>query len=147
MLKNLKSNYSGKLKESLVARSENRLTPALDAQLGNCIFSLAKWIIGDQVSKGRLSREMGDSEDLCSHVILKLVEATYKVDLDKAPEQIIKYLYNAGELNGIRHYVRDANCPKRKHDEVDLDDATIEVDFFGRLRYALEAVPSQTAFV
>ena len=145
MLKNLKSNYSHALKEALVARAENRLTPQLDNQLGNCIYSTACWIIGKQVAKGELSRDMGEDEDLRSHVMLKVMEATNKVDLNMAPEQIITYLYNAGKLNGVKHYIRDMNCGKRKHDEVDLMDATLEVDFFGNLKCAGE-VPAQPAF-
>lgn len=145
MLKNLKNNYSHALKEALVARAENRMTPKLDAQLGNCIYSTARWIIGGQVSRGELSREMGEDLDLCSHVMLKLMEATYKVDLGMAPEQIIKYLYNAGKLNGVKHFIRDMNCGKRKHDDVDLADATLEVDFFGNLKFAGE-IPAQPAF-
>ena len=144
-LKDLKHNFSHKLKEALLARAQDRLTPDMDAQLGNCIYSTARWIVGTQVGRGELSLELGSDEDLLSHVMLKVTEATNKVNLDMAPEQIIKYLYNAGKLNGVRHFVRDANCPKRKHDDVELDGATLEVDFFGNLKFAGEA-PPQTVF-
>lgn len=144
MLKNLNHNYSGKLKEALVARSQGTLTPSMETTLGNCIYSVARWVMGTQVSRGELSHEMGDDEDLCSHVMVKLLEAIDKVDLTMAPEQIITYLFNAGKLNGVKHFIRDANCAKRKHDDVELADATLEVDFYGNICLASDT--AQAAF-
>lgn len=122
-LKNLiDTEYAEALKYALTQRRAGTIDRALDDQLGNIAYSISSWAIADEVRHGRLWRTHAADADFRSHVIMRVVMAYDKVDVDRAPKEILKYIYRCAVNKGIRSQLESLNCLKRKHEDVPYDE-------------------------
>ena len=131
-MKNLKgTEYADALVEALRMRRNGTITAELDNMLGQITYSIAHWSIGSMVAKGKLWKDLGNDPDVLSDVVLGVARYLDKVDLDRPSRSVLMYLKKAGD-NAIKDMLRYRNAKKRQRDEVDLDSAVIETDFYGQ---------------
>jgi hypothetical protein len=63
------------------------------------------------------------------------------VDVDRAPKEILKYIYRCAVNKGIRSQLESMNCLKRKHVSVPYDDCVNgETNFWGETTRAPEYI-------
>lgn len=127
----MQGEYAGALKEALVARRNETIDKATDAQLGMLAYNIVQWGLADMVVQGKLWRTMSQDIDFQSTCLTAVVSYFDKVSLDREPKEILKYLYRIAQSKA-RDQVIAANRHKRKHDDVALDDVVMTADFYGR---------------
>lgn len=132
MLENkLGEDYADALKEALVLRRAGDIDPAIDTLLGHILYSISQWSIAEAVRNGQLWRTFSQDVDFQSEVLLAVVNYSNKVDLSRRPKELLIYLKKCGR-SAIRDQIMKANALKRQHDDVDLDGAVIQTDFYGQ---------------
>lgn len=134
-LKNLiNTEYAEALKHALQQRRSGTLTRPIDDMLGAIANSIASWAIADEVRHGRLWRTHASDEDFKSFVIMRVVIAYDKVDVDRAPREILKYIYRCAVNKGIRGQLESMNALKRRHEDVPYDECVGgETNFWGEV--------------
>lgn len=135
-VKNLRNDYAEALKQAIAMRRDGTIDWRTDRLLGDCLYSVAQWVISDSIAKGKLYREQGADPDFNSHVLLCIVSAVDKVDLSRTAREIIVYLKNAGRTDGVSHYTRALQAQCRSAETVAYDEAACSMsrDFFGNIR-------------
>lgn len=123
--------YATALKEALKMRREGTIDRATDDQLGLFAYNIAQWAIAASVQKGQLWRSFSSDTDFQSDVLLTVVSYLDKVDIDRAPKEILVYLYRVAR-SSIRDLVDKATAGKRQHEECDIEGITLSSDFYGR---------------
>lgn len=132
MLENkLGEDYADALKEALVLRRAGDIDPTIDTLLGHILYSISQWSIAEAVRNGQLWRTFSQDVDFQSEVLLAVVNYSNKVDLSRRPKEVLIYLKKCGR-SAIRDQIMKANALKRQHDDVDLDGAVIQTDFYGQ---------------
>lgn len=132
MLENkLGEDYADALKEALVLRRAGDIDPAIDTLLGHILYSISQWSIAEAVRNGQLWRTFSQDVDFQSEVLLAVVNYSNKVDLSRRPKELLIYLKKCGR-SAIRDQIMKANALKRQHEDVDLDGALIQTDFYGQ---------------
>ena len=132
MLENkLGEDYADALKEALVLRRAGDIDPAIDTLLGHILYSISQWSIAEAVRNGQLWRTFSQDVDFQSEVLLAVVNYSNKVDLRRRPKEVLIYLKKCGR-SAIRDQIMKANALKRQHEDVDLDGAVIQTDFYGQ---------------
>lgn len=124
-------DYADALKEALILRRNNTITTAIDNQLGHLLYSVTQWSIAAAVKSGKLWRTFSQDEDFQSEILSAVVSYADKVDLSRAPKEILTYLYRVGR-SAIRDQILKANTLKRQHEDVPLEGAVMECDFWGK---------------
>lgn len=139
-MKNLISTeYAEALKVALQKRRDGTITMPMDDQLGHIAYSIASWAVADEVKAGRLWRTHATDEDFKSFVLMNVVKAYDKVDVNRAPKEILRYIYRCAVNKGIRTQLESMNCLKRKHESVPYDDCVNgEANFWGEQIKPLE---------
>lgn len=131
MLENkLGEDYAEALKEALVLRRAGNIDAAIDDMLGHILYSISQWSIAEAVRAGKLWRTFSQDVDFQSEVLLAVVNYSNKVDLTRRPKEVLVYLKKCGR-SAIRDQIMKANALKRQHEDVDLEGAVIETDFYG----------------
>ena len=131
MLENkLGEDYAEALKEALVLRRAGNLDIAIDDMLGHILYSISQWAIAEAVRAGKLWRTFSQDVDFQSEVLLAVVNYSNKVDLSRRPKEVLVYLKKCGR-SAIRDQIMKANALKRQHEDVALEGAVIETDFYG----------------
>ena len=131
MLENkLGEDYAEALKEALVLRRAGNIDAAIDDMLGHILYSISQWSIAEAVRAGKLWRTFSQDADFQSEVLLAVVNYSNKVDLTRRPKEVLVYLKKCGR-SAIRDQIMKANALKRQHEDVDLEGAVIETDFYG----------------
>lgn len=131
MLENkLGEDYAEALKEALVLRRAGNIDAAIDDMLGHLLYSISQWSIAEAVRAGKLWRTFSQDVDFQSEVLLAVVNYSNKVDLTRRPKEVLVYLKKCGR-SAIRDQIMKANALKRQHEDVDLEGAVIETDFYG----------------
>jgi hypothetical protein len=131
MLENkLGEDYAEALKEALVLRRAGNIDAAIDDMLGHILYSISQWSIAEAVRAGKLWRTFSQDVDFQSEVLLAVVNYSNKVDLSRRPKEVLVYLKKCGR-SAIRDQIMKANALKRQHEDVDLEGAVIETDFYG----------------
>lgn len=132
MLENkLGEDYADALKEALVLRRAGDTDPAIDTLLGHILYSISQWSIAEAVRNGQLWRTFSQDVDFQSEILLAVVNYSNKVDLSRRPKEVLIYLKKCGR-SAIRDQIMKANALKRQHEDVDLDGALIQTDFYGQ---------------
>lgn len=141
-MKNLISTeYAEALKVALQKRRDGTITMPMDDQLGHIAYSIASWAVADEVKAGRLWRTHATDEDFKGYVIMNVVKAYDKVDVNRAPKEILRYIYRCAVNKGIRTQLESMNCLKRKHESVPYDDCVNgESNFWGEQTKPLEYI-------
>lgn len=141
-MKNLISTeYAEALKVALQKRRDGTITMPMDDQLGHIAYSIASWAVADEVKAGRLWRTHATDEDFKSVVLMNVVKAYDKVDVNRAPKEILRYIYRCAVNKGIRTQLESMNCLKRKHESVPYDDCVNgEANFWGEQIKPLEYI-------
>ena len=141
-MKNLISTeYAEALKVALQKRRDGTITMPMDDQLGHIAYSIASWAVADEVKAGRLWRTHATDEDFKSFVLMNVVKAYDKVDINRAPREILRYIYRCAVNKGIRTQLESMNCLKRKHESVSYDDCVNgEANFWGEQIKPLEYI-------
>lgn len=141
-MKNLISTeYAEALKVALQKRRDGTITMPMDDQLGHIAYSIASWAVADEVKAGRLWRTHATDEDFKSFVLMNVVKAYDKVDVNRAPKEILRYIYRCAVNKGIRTQLESMNCLKRKHESVPYDDCVNgEANFWGEQIKPLEYI-------
>lgn len=141
-MKNLISTeYAEALKVALQKRRDGTITMPMDDQLGHIAYSIASWAVADEVRAGRLWRTHATDEDFKSFVLMNVVKAYDKVDVNRAPKEILRYIYRCAVNKGIRTQLESMNCLKRKHEAVPYDDCVNgEANFWGEQIKPLEYI-------
>jgi len=146
MLENkLGEDYADALKEALVLRRAGDLDPAIDTLLGHILYSVSQWSIAEAVRNGQLWRTFSQDVDFQGEVLLAVVNYANKVDLSRRPKELLIYLKKCGR-SAIRDQIMKANALKRQHEDVDLDGAVIQTDFYGQrngVAYEIESDPTR----
>lgn len=128
------TEYAEALKHALTQRRAGTITHQLDDMLGHIAYSIATWAIADEVRHGRLWRTHASDPDFRSHVIMRVVIAYDKVDVGRAPKEILKYIYRCAVNKGIRTQLESMNTQKRKHEDVPYDECIGgETSFYGEM--------------
>lgn len=122
--------YAGALKDALILRRNGSASPSTDELLGKIAQSIASWALHDDVNKGRLWHEHLDDVDFVAECVLSVVMYYDKVSLEREAKEILVYLKKVASSKA-RDMVMSANTLKRKHEEVDLEGATLEADLYG----------------
>ena len=131
MLENrLGDDYADALKEALVMKRANNIDAAVDEMLGHLLYSISQWAIAEAVRAGKLWRTFSQDIDFQSEILLAVVYYSNKVDLSRRPKEVLVYLKKCGR-SAIRDQIMKANALKRQHEDVDLEGAVIETDFYG----------------
>lgn len=131
MLENrIGEDYAEALKEALVLRRAGNIDAAVDDMLGHLLYSISQWSIAEAVRAGKLWRTFSQDVDFQSEVLLAVVNYSNKVDLTRRPKEVLVYLKKCGR-SAIRDQIMKANALKRQHEDVDLEGAVIETDFYG----------------
>lgn len=131
MLENrIGEDYAEALKEALVLRRAGNIDAAVDDMLGHLLYSISQWSIAEAVRAGKLWRTFSQDVDFQSEVLLAVVNYSNKVDLSRRPKEVLVYLKKCGR-SAIRDQIMKANALKRQHEDVDLEGAVIETDFYG----------------
>ena len=125
--------YASALKSALTMRREGTIDRDTDNQLGLFAFNIAQWAIAQSVVKGQLWRSFSRDPDFNSDVLCAVVSYFDRVNLDRAPKEIIVYLYRVAR-SAIRDLVKKATAGKRQHEECEIESATLSTDFYGRIR-------------
>lgn len=125
------TDYAVALKEALVMRREGTIDPATDDQLGLFAYNIAMWAIADRVKAGMFPESYRGDADFLGDVVASFVARFDTVDLSREPKEIIKYLYTCASRAAKDLRKRDTRA-KRKHDDVDIESATMVADFYGR---------------
>ena len=134
MLKNHEDyEYAGALKEAIAMRRAGTIDMRTDDMLGHCLYSIAQWAISDYVRTGRLVPETAHDIDFQALVVLKVAEAVNRVDLSRKPKEILAYLKNAAEQEGIKNQLRYMGAKKRNASTVRTMDCDIVADIYGRM--------------
>ena len=132
MLENkLGEDYAEALKEALVLRRAGNIDAAIDDMLGHILYSISQWSIAEAVRAGKLWRTFSQDVDFQSEILLAVVNYSNKVDLSRRPKEVLIYLKKCGR-SAIRDQIMKANALKRQHEDVDLDGAMIQTDFYGQ---------------
>ena len=132
MLENrIGEDYAEALKEALVLRRAGNIDAAVDDMLGHLLYSISQWSIAEAVRAGKLWRTFSQDVDFQSEVLLAVVNYSNKVDLTRRPKEVLVYLKKCGR-SAIRDQIMKANALKRVHEDVDLDGAMIQTDFYGQ---------------
>ena len=141
-MKNLISTeYAEALKVALQKRRDGTITMPMDDQLGHIAYSIASWAVADEVKAGRLWRTHATDDDFKSFVLMNVVKAYDKVDVNRAPKEILRYIYRCAVNKGIRTQLESMNCLKRKHESVPYDDCVNgEANFWGEQIKPLEYI-------
>ena len=141
-MKNLiDTEYAEALQFALQQRRAGTITRAMDDQLGNIAYSIATWAVADEVKAGRLWRTHAADDDFRSFVLMHVVKAYDKVDVNRAPKEILKYIYRCAVNKGIRSQLESMNCLKRKHESVPYEDCVNgEANFWGEQIKPLEYI-------
>lgn len=128
------TEYAEALKHALNQRRSGTITRPLDDMLGNIAYSIATWAIADEVKHGRLWRTHAADPDFRSYVIMRVVIAYDKVDVARAPREILRYIYRCAVNKGIRTQLESMNTQKRKHEDVPYDESIGgETNFYGEI--------------
>ena len=131
MLENrLGDDYADALKEALVMKRADNIDAAVDEMLGHLLYSISQWAIAEAVRAGKLWRTFSQDIDFQSEILLAVVNYSNKVDLSRRPKEVLVYLKKCGR-SAIRDQIMKANALKRQHEDVDLEGAVIETDFYG----------------
>ena len=131
MLENkLGNDYADALKEALLMKRSGSIDAAVDEMLGHLLYSISQWSIAEAVRAGKLWRTFSQDVDFQSEVLLAVVNYSNKVDLSRRPKEVLVYLKKCGR-SAIRDQIMKANALKRQHEDVDLEGAVIETDFYG----------------
>jgi len=131
MLENrLGDDYADALKEALIMKRADNIDAAVDDMLGHLLYSISQWSIAEAVRAGKLWRTFSQDVDFQSEVLLAVVNYSNKVDLSRRPKEVLVYLKKCGR-SAIRDQIMKANALKRQHEDVDLEGAVIETDFYG----------------
>lgn len=131
MLENrLGDDYADALKEALIMKRADNIDAAVDEMLGHLLYSISQWSIAEAVRAGKLWRTFSQDVDFQSEVLLAVVNYSNKVDLTRRPKEVLVYLKKCGR-SAIRDQIMKANALKRQHEDVDLEGAVIETDFYG----------------
>jgi len=131
MLENkLGNDYADALKEALILKRADTIDAAVDEMLGHLLYSISQWAIAEAVRAGQLWRTFSQDVDFQSEVLLAVVNYSNKVDLSRRPKEVLVYLKKCGR-SAIRDQIMKANALKRQHEDVDLEGAVIETDFYG----------------
>lgn len=131
MLENrLGDDYADALKEALIMKRADHIDAAVDEMLGHLLYSISQWSIAEAVRAGQLWRTFSQDVDFQSEVLLAVVNYSNKVDLSRRPKEVLVYLKKCGR-SAIRDQIMKANALKRQHEDVDLEGAVIETDFYG----------------
>lgn len=131
ILKN--EEYAAALKSALAMRRDGTIDRETDSQLGLFAYNIAQWAIAQSVLKGQLWRSFSQDPDFNSDVLCTVVLYLDRVNLDRAPKEILVYLYRVAR-SAIRDLVKKATAGKRQHEECDIASATIATDFYGRIK-------------
>lgn len=130
-LKNLEgTSYAEPLKAALIARRDGTATAQTDTDLGNIAFSIAQWAIGTAVRKGKLYRTFSQDPDFQGDIVAEVVEYMDLVDCERAPKEILVYLYNVAR-HCIKDRIRYFNADKRQHDEVPFGSMVATANIYG----------------
>lgn len=124
------TDYADALKEALVMRRNGTIDAPTDDQLGVFAYNIAMWAIADHVNAGRLPETYRNDADFRGDVLAMFLGKIDTVDLDRQPKEIIKYLYSCAFTSAKDLRKRDTRG-KRKHEDVDLECATLVSDFYG----------------
>lgn len=130
ILKN--EEYAAALKSALAMRRDGTIDRETDSQLGLFAYNIAQWAIAQSVINGQLWRSFSRDPDFNSDVLCTVVLYLDRVNLDRAPKEILVYLYRVAR-SAIRDLVKKATAGKRQHEECDIDSATVATDFYGRI--------------
>lgn len=131
MLENrLGDDYADALKEALIMKRADNIDAAVDEMLGHLLYSISQWSIAEAVRAGKLWRTFSQDVDFQSEVLLAVVNYSNKVDLTRRPKEVLVYLKKCGR-SAIRDQIMKANALKRQHEDVALEGAIIETDFYG----------------
>ena len=134
MLKNHEDyEYAGALKEAIAMRRAGTIDMRTDDMLGHCLYSIAQWAISDYVRTGRLVPDTAHDIDFQALVVLKVAEAVNRVDLSREPNEILAYLKNAAEQEGIKNQLRYMGAKKRNAATVRTMDCEIVADIYGHM--------------
>ena len=132
MLENkLGNDYADALKEALILKRADTIDAAVDEMLGHLLYSISQWAIAEAVRAGKLWRTFSQDIDFQSEILLAVVNYSNKVDLSRRPKEVLVYLKKCGR-SAIRDQIMKANALKRQHEDVDLDGAMIQTDFYGQ---------------
>ena len=124
------TDYADALKEALVMRRNGTIDPATDDQLGVFAYNIATWAIADRIRLGQIPETYRNDPDFRGDVLAMFLGKIDTVDLNREPKEIIKYLYSCAYTSAKDLRKRDTRG-KRKHEDVDLDCATLVADFYG----------------
>lgn len=124
--------YANALKEALIMRRNGTIPPQIDNQLGIMSYNIANWAICEALKDKTLFPEHVDgSPDFRSEITAKVCLYLDRVNLDREPKEILVYLKRVAS-SSIRDFIKRINRAKRKHEDVPLEDADLEADFYGR---------------
>jgi len=113
-------------------RREGTASAQVDEQLGLFIYSIAAWSIGSMVRERKLYHELAEDIDFKSEVVLGVSKYIDRVDLNREPKEIIRYLSMAGR-NAITDILKKNSRSKRQHEDVPIQDADIVANFYGEI--------------
>lgn len=126
------TDYACALKAALELRRSGKCPPAVDEQLGHMFYNIANWAIQERRMKGSLMAKHYEDPDFLPSVTLRVVQYADKVDLGRAPKEIIIYLKRVGNtaINDILDY---QNASKRQRVEFNPSEIplTLTADFYG----------------
>lgn len=132
----INTEYATALKEALVMRRNNTIPRAIDDQLGNIAFSIAKWAIGDSLSKNKLWVSQASDEDFAYEICYQVIRYFDRVSLEREPKEILVYLKRVAK-SAIRDSIKKVNRAKRKHEEIDIQMSMVTTDFYGNQTSAI----------
>lgn len=124
------TEYATALKEALVMRRDGTIDRATDDQLGTFAYNIAMWAINTRIKAGKLPESYRADTDFRSDVLAAFLGKLDTVSLEREPKEIIKYLYLCASTAAKDLRKRDTR-EKRKHEDVDLECATLVTDFYG----------------
>ncbi|MBO7471014.1 MAG: hypothetical protein J6T78_04020 [Bacteroidaceae bacterium] len=122
--------YATALKEAIILRQKGTIPRDIDDMLGVFANSITHWVIVDAVKNGRLWLEHSNDEDFQCNVRLGILKQLDKVDTNRQPKEIIKYLFRVG-TSAIRDQLLYLNRDKRKHEEIEIESAIVTTDIYG----------------
>ena len=131
LVNKLGEDYAVALKEALALKRSDQIERAVDDELGYLLYSVSQWSIASAVQSGKLWRTFSQDPDFQGDVLCAIVSYSNKVDLDRAPKEILTYLHRVG-LSAIRDLIMKVNAQKRQHEDVPLEGAVMTTDFYGR---------------
>lgn len=124
------TEYAEALKYALQQRRAGSITAELDRQLGHIAYSIASWAIADEVRAGRLWRTHAADEDFKSNVIYHVVRAYDKVDVNRAPKEVLMYIKRCAVNKGVRTQLEYMQAAKRRHESVPYDECVDGISNF-----------------